>query len=86
MYCNLLIDLAIMYCNLLIDLGISAALSTIAISIAKERSVAASIGLKRQFPKMRLGNPENDPVGVDLENTYNILSSSREVARHKSSM
>jgi hypothetical protein len=62
----------------LIDLGIAAAFS-IAISIAKE-SIAASIGLKRpiavvirlpivNFQKVRLGNPENDPVGVDLEST-----------------
>jgi hypothetical protein len=60
----------------LVDLGIAAAFS-IAITIAKERSIAVSIGLKRHiaivigalainFRKVRLGNPENDPVGVDL--------------------
>jgi hypothetical protein len=64
----------------LIDLGIAAA-SSIAISIAKE-SITASIGLKqhiavaivayRQFPKVKLGNPENDPVGVDLESTRTV--------------
>jgi hypothetical protein len=54
-------------------------------TIEKEQSIAVSIVFKRQiavsivvgahivnFQKDRLGNPENDPVGVDLA-LYNLL-------------
>jgi hypothetical protein len=55
-------------------LGIAAAFNiaiSIAVSIGLKHHIAVVLGGHivnfQNYQKMRLGNPENDPVGVDLE-------------------